>query len=108
MRSELASVLTVLSLAAIAPVAAFPAGSLFQRAVSTDAADVADKSFDFVIVGGGLSGLVVASRLSEWSNTTVLVIEAGKDGSDVPLQRQVPGEIPNPNTTIFRPFGDNY
>ncbi|KAL4926371.1 GMC family oxidoreductase [Aspergillus undulatus] len=34
--------------------------------------------YDYVVVGGGLSGLVVANRLTEDSNATVLVIEAGK------------------------------
>ncbi|KAJ8065062.1 hypothetical protein OCU04_005775 [Sclerotinia nivalis] len=34
-------------------------------------------SYDYVVVGGGTSGLVVANRLSENKNTTVLVIEAG-------------------------------
>ncbi|KAF7937202.1 uncharacterized protein EAE98_001516 [Botrytis deweyae] len=33
--------------------------------------------YDYVIVGGGTSGLVVANRLSKNANTTVLVIEAG-------------------------------
>ncbi|GAB1319875.1 Cyclase atC [Madurella fahalii] len=34
-------------------------------------------SYDYVIAGGGLSGLVVANRLTESSNTSVLVVEYG-------------------------------
>lgn len=40
--------------------------------------------YDYVIVGGGTSGLVVANRLSEDPNVSVLVIEAGDSVLDNP------------------------
>ncbi|CAG8008278.1 unnamed protein product [Penicillium salamii] len=36
-----------------------------------------DSNYDYIVVGGGTSGLVVANRLSEQENINVLVIEAG-------------------------------
>ncbi|KAH8660499.1 hypothetical protein BX600DRAFT_488607 [Xylariales sp. PMI_506] len=42
------------------------------------------KSYDYIIVGGGQSGLVVAGRLSEHEKSSVLVIEAGSYFPDDP------------------------
>ncbi|KAI7284120.1 GMC oxidoreductase [Hortaea werneckii] len=56
----------------------------FAGGVTTDVNAVADKSFDYVICGGGLTGLTVASRLSEDPNIAVLVIEAGYDNHNDP------------------------
>lgn len=42
--------------------------------------------FDFIIVGGGSGGSVVADRLSEWPQFKVLVVEAG---GNPPLESMV-------------------
>lgn len=47
--------------------------------VIRDASAPADE-YDYVIVGGGTSGLTVADRLTEDGKTTVLVLEYGQLG----------------------------
>jgi choline dehydrogenase len=49
--------------------------------------------FDFIIIGGGMTGLAVANRLSKIPNISVAVIEAGRD------------EGKNPNVTSVEGFG---
>ena len=36
-----------------------------------------EEEYDYVVIGGGTSGLVIANRLSEQKDVSVLVIEAG-------------------------------
>ncbi|KAH7112096.1 hypothetical protein B0J11DRAFT_619700 [Dendryphion nanum] len=53
----------------------------------------ASNTYDYVIVGGGITGLIVANRLTEDKKKTVLVVEAG-------------GADDNPN--IRMPYGATY
>ena len=47
--------------------------------VTTDPSTANGHTFDYIVVGGGLTGTTVAARLSENSSVTVLMIEAGAD-----------------------------
>ncbi|KZV75302.1 GMC oxidoreductase [Peniophora sp. CONT] len=54
--------------------------------VSTDASLAANRTFDYIIVGGGTAGLALAGRLSEDADVSVLVIEAGPDNRTSPIE----------------------
>ncbi|KAJ7458937.1 GMC oxidoreductase [Mycena latifolia] len=45
---------------------------------------ISNKSFDYVIVGGGTAGLALAARLSEDPSVTVIVLEAGEANMEDP------------------------
>jgi choline dehydrogenase len=59
------------------------------RSITTSVDQVSNKTFDYIVCGGGLTGLVVASRLSEDPNISVLVIEGGNDDHDDPRVNDV-------------------
>ncbi|KAG9237169.1 hypothetical protein BJ875DRAFT_481595 [Amylocarpus encephaloides] len=47
--------------------------------MTSSATTLPEKVFDYVVIGGGTSGLVVAARLTEDPNVRVLVLEAGEN-----------------------------
>ncbi|KAG8162981.1 hypothetical protein KVR01_007459 [Diaporthe batatas] len=67
-------------------IACFIGSALAVASSATRSPDsYSDAHFDYVILGGGTAGMVIANRLSENPNNTVLVVEAGTFQYDNPL-----------------------
>lgn len=64
--------------AVLAASALFTTSSLGVRLHGRDINEPLLDSYDYIVVGCGISGLVVTNRLSEISSRTVLCIEAGE------------------------------
>jgi hypothetical protein len=54
-------------------------------ALCTSAEDFLRHEYDYIVVGGGTAGLVIAARLTENENVSVGVLEAGKNKLGDPL-----------------------
>ncbi|KAK5123992.1 hypothetical protein LTR85_002189 [Meristemomyces frigidus] len=61
------------------------ANGMHLPALSNTAEDFLKHNYDYVIIGGGTAGLVVSARLTENTDFTVGVLEAGKNKLDDPL-----------------------
>lgn len=84
------SVLLLLALALSAQSApAAPAG-LLARLANSSFGSPGDRSFDYVVVGGGTAGLTIAARLAEDPSTSVAVVEAGAFYEDVRPDLSIP------------------
>ena len=60
-----------------------------------------DKTYDYVIVGGGSAGSALANRLSADPGTTVLVLEAGRNDSLLDPFINMPAALPYPIGSRF-------
>lgn len=57
---------------------------MLERHLGSGESNVLTRSFDYVIVGAGSAGCVIARRLVEGTNATILLVEAGGTGEGIP------------------------
>lgn len=62
--------------------------------------DLDGKEFDYIVCGGGTAGCVIARRLAEKTNASILLVEAGRDAGEVP-------DVLIPGKYIQQLFNDN-
>ncbi|HYP44933.1 MAG TPA: choline dehydrogenase [Propionibacteriaceae bacterium] len=67
----------------------------------TNVSDEEAKTYDYVIVGGGSAGSVLANRLSADASTSVLVLEAGRSDYPWDLFIQMPAALTYPSGNRF-------
>ncbi|KAH0399018.1 alcohol oxidase, partial [Aureobasidium melanogenum] len=66
----------------------------------SSAATIGERIFEYVIIGGGTAGTVLANRLSENSSVSVALVEAGGSALDNPLARTIYGNCPACDTPL--------
>lgn len=100
MRSSSGASATVALLLALPALAAMAQPAAFG--VSSDPTQADGKTFDYIVVGGGLTGLTVANRLSELAEKRVLVIEAGNDDRKDPNVYDINRCAASPSCCCYR------
>ncbi|RVE52916.1 hypothetical protein evm_002393 [Chilo suppressalis] len=103
MRIELLPLLGKQLCLTLVTVLASCSADLFSKATRTkaDERDLRSSVFDFIIVGGGTAGCVLANRLSAVHDWKVLVLEAGDE-------ENIDYDIPGVPTKDYRPILWNY